>query len=85
LAKERSAAVAQSRATGLPIVGQKIDGATEPAFAVEPVWRIGRRRAAAGGFDDPATLSPLYIREPEAVTLWNQREQNSRTTEQQNM
>lgn len=41
---------------------------------VETIWRLGRTRAAAGDFDDPATLVPAYIREPEAVTLWNERE-----------
>ena len=73
------------RATGRPIVGEKIEGAALPVFEVEPVWRIGRQRAAAGAFDDPADLTPLYIREPEAVTLWNEKEQNSRETEQQNI
>jgi len=65
--------LAQIEATGLPIVSEAIDGATPPVFSVEPVRAIGRQRAAAGAFDDPATLSPRYIREPEAVTLWNQR------------
>ena len=39
----------------------------------EVVWQLGRERATQGEYDDPATLSPLYIREPEAVTLWDQR------------
>jgi hypothetical protein len=37
------------------------------------LWQAGRRRAEQGLFDDPATLQPLYIREPEAVTLWEAR------------
>lgn len=40
----------------------------------QAVWRLGRERAKRGQFDDPAMLVPAYIREPEAVTLWNKRE-----------
>ncbi|MFP4145412.1 MAG: tRNA (adenosine(37)-N6)-threonylcarbamoyltransferase complex dimerization subunit type 1 TsaB [Phycisphaeraceae bacterium] len=49
-----------------------------PGFALpraEAVWRLGRERAKAGAFDDPGTLTPMYIREPEAVTLWREREE----------
>ena len=53
-------------AIGLPTVSDVTPG-------VETVWRLGCQRAAAGDFDDPATLVPAYIREPEAVTLWNER------------
>ncbi len=60
-------------ASGLPVVGEMIAGAEPPVFGVEPVRQIGRRLAVAGRFDDPAALAPLYIREPEAVTLWDQR------------
>jgi len=38
----------------------------------EVVWLLGRQRAADGQYDDPITLNPLYIREPEAVTLWRE-------------
>jgi tRNA threonylcarbamoyladenosine biosynthesis protein TsaB len=47
----------------------------DPAWAAprsDVVWQLGRARAMAGQFDDPATLAPLYIREPEAVTLWRE-------------
>jgi len=75
--------LAQIHAAGLPIVSEAIDGAQPPLFNVAQVWSIGRARAKASDFDDPATLSPLYIREPEAVTLWNEKEQESRRTSDQ--
>ena len=37
---------------------------------VENTWVVGRRRAAAGHFTDPADLLPLYMGQPEAVRLW---------------
>lgn len=39
----------------------------------QALWHLGRLRAKENKFDDPTTLNPLYIRQPEAVTLWNQR------------
>ena len=50
--------------------------ALPPSAAVarsEIVWHLGRERAKRGDFTVPAKLRPLYVREPEAVTLWNQR------------
>ncbi len=35
-------------------------------------WTVGQRLTAAHHFTDPHALLPLYIREPEAVTLWNE-------------
>lgn len=35
-------------------------------------WQLGKAYAEAGRYTDPAELSPLYIREPEAVTLWRE-------------
>ena len=35
-------------------------------------WAVGQRLAGDGRFIAPADLLPLYIREPEAVTLWNE-------------
>ncbi len=35
-------------------------------------WQLGQRYAGDGRFTAPADLLPLYIREPEAVTLWNE-------------
>jgi len=37
------------------------------------VWCLGRKASKTRRPDDPMTLAPLYIREPEAVELWNQR------------
>ncbi len=48
----------------------------DPEYAVghsQAVWRLGRRAAKTRKPDDPMTLAPLYIRQPEAVELWNQR------------
>lgn len=61
------------RAAGLPLVADMLDEAipAEPGVAV--VWKLGRAAAAANRYDDPLALAPLYIREPEAVTLWDQR------------
>ena len=35
-------------------------------------WRVGRALAEAGKFTSADALLPLYIREPEAVTLWRE-------------
>lgn len=37
------------------------------------VLKIGQQLALRDSFANPAELSPLYIREPEAVTLWRER------------
>ena len=37
------------------------------------LWSIGHRLAREGRFTDPAALTPLYARPPEAVQLWQQR------------
>ncbi len=39
----------------------------------EAVWKLGRLATATRPPDDPMKLAPLYIREPEAVAIWNQR------------
>jgi len=46
------------------------DAATVRADAV---WALGVRALRDGQMTDPMTLAPCYAREPEAVTLWNQR------------
>lgn len=38
----------------------------------QSTWAIGQRLAREGRYTDPQALLPLYIREPEAVTLWNE-------------
>ena len=60
----------QIRATGLPLVADTLDGATPGRPDVAVLYRLARSRAAANAYDDPLTLAPLYIREPEAVILW---------------
>ena len=42
----------------------------------ETVWRIGRAMAQRGAYSDPLTLEPMYVRRPEAVELWEQRERS---------
>lgn len=39
----------------------------------EIVWRLGRRAACHGDFVQPLSLTPLYVREPEAEELWKKR------------
>lgn len=40
----------------------------------EGLWRVGRRMARTGEFQEFHALRPLYLREPEAVRLWERRE-----------
>lgn len=39
----------------------------------EVVYTLGRRCAAAGRFDDATTLTPIYVRRPEAEEVFEQR------------
>jgi len=63
----------------LPTIPDRFaDGVTvlDPAYAVgqsPAVWHLGRTAAKTRPADDPMMLGPLYIREPEAVELWNRR------------
>lgn len=41
----------------------------------EGVWRAGRKLSARGEFIDYHQLLPVYVREPEAVRLWNLKQQ----------
>jgi len=43
----------------------------------EAVHRLGRDAAKRAAYDDPFLLTPLYIRRPEAVELWEARQQSS--------
>jgi tRNA threonylcarbamoyladenosine biosynthesis protein TsaB len=49
-----------------------LDKAFWPAQA-ESVWRLGQKKAANQEFESPYTLTPLYIRRPEAEELWEKR------------
>ncbi|MEO1235212.1 MAG: tRNA (adenosine(37)-N6)-threonylcarbamoyltransferase complex dimerization subunit type 1 TsaB [Planctomycetota bacterium] len=60
------------RATGLPLIADTLDDATPVDPDVRVLRTLGHARAAANRYDDPQTLGPFYLREPEAVTLWNQ-------------
>lgn len=50
--------------TVLPPEAAKADAAV--------TWHVGRALAESGQFTSPEGLLPQYIREPEAVTLWNE-------------
>ena len=57
---------------GSPLVGD-LDNAAHPADAdVADLYRLAHARHLASDYDDPLVLAPAYIREPEAVTLWDQ-------------
>ncbi len=60
------------RATGLPLVADTLDDAIPAEPDVRVLHRLGRAAAANNGYHDPLTLLPEYVREPEAVTLWDQ-------------
>ncbi len=70
---------------GIPLIADKLDGATPPQPDVATLYRLGHERLTAGHTDDPLTLAPAYIREPEAVTLWDEKENagNQKTQETQ--
>ena len=61
------------RATGLPLVADTLDDATPAEPDVRVLHQLGRAAAADNRYHDPLTLLPEYVREPEAVTLWDQR------------
>lgn len=65
--------VVEDRWEGVTVLGHEFaEGRSEA------VYKLGRRAAAERESDDPMKLVPLYVREPEAVTLW---EEKSRKTE----
>ena len=39
----------------------------------DAVYRLGRRSAAANRYDDPRTLTPIYVRRPEAEEVYERR------------
>lgn len=59
-----------------PVRGEGITLGPEELWLpkAEGVWRAGRRRALAGGFVPYAQLRPIYLRQPEAVRLWEKRQ-----------
>ena len=59
-------------ATGRPLVAD-LDAAAHRADAdIAVLYRLAHARITARDYDDPLALAPAYIREPEAVTLWDQ-------------
>ena len=49
-----------------------MDESCWPATAAG-LFRVGRRMAAAGLYTDPLTLTPTYLRRPDAVEMWERR------------
>ncbi|MEM1444770.1 MAG: tRNA (adenosine(37)-N6)-threonylcarbamoyltransferase complex dimerization subunit type 1 TsaB [Planctomycetota bacterium] len=58
----------------LPLIAEKLDNATPPQPSLQALFDLAAHRLANGHTDDPLTLAPAYLREPEAVTLWNEKE-----------
>lgn len=68
----------------LAVLAEVVDGELPPDVTrlpesdavarAEVVYRLGRARAAEGSYVPAEEMVPLYVREPEAVTLWNARE-----------
>ncbi len=48
-----------------------------PRFDASACLRVAERLAEAGHFTDPLSLLPLYPRQPEAVSIWEQRKKKS--------
>jgi len=65
--------LAEIAATGLPLVADTLENALPVEPDVRVLYQLGRAAAANNRYDDPLSLLPQYIREPEAVTLWDQR------------
>ncbi len=40
------------------------------------LFRVGRKLASSGNFTNPATLTPFYVRRPEAVENWEKRQKS---------
>ncbi len=59
------------------ITGEGITAADESLRlpTAESIWRVGRKMSARGEFTEYHRLLPVYVREPEAVRLWNLRQQ----------
>ena len=57
------------------LAGEGITLAPEPLWlpTAEGVWHVGRRMARDGDFTEYTRLLPLYLRQPEAVRLWELR------------
>ncbi len=58
------------------ISGEGITAADESLRlpTAESIWRVGRKMSARGEFTEYHKLLPVYVREPEAVRLWNLRQ-----------
>lgn len=64
--------VEEVNGTGLPLVADTLPEAAAAEPDVGVLRELGRAAAAENRYDDPLASLPLYLREPEAVTLWDQ-------------
>jgi len=58
---------------GFPRVADLPDADLPAEADVAVLYRLAHARHLASDYDDPLALAPAYIREPEAVTLWDAR------------
>ncbi|CAN0462120.1 unnamed protein product, partial [Ectocarpus fasciculatus] len=58
----------------IPLIAEKLEHATPPTPGLQALLDLATQRLATSGSDDPLTLAPAYLREPEAVTLWDEKE-----------
>jgi tRNA threonylcarbamoyl adenosine modification protein YeaZ len=64
-------------ATRNPLIADNLESADPVRPRAETLYHLAHARRLANAYDDPAGFAPLYLREPEAVTLWNQKLQST--------
>ncbi|MEE9403759.1 MAG: tRNA (adenosine(37)-N6)-threonylcarbamoyltransferase complex dimerization subunit type 1 TsaB [Algisphaera sp.] len=57
--------------SGLSLVGDLPNAIHPPEADVATLYRLAHAQHLAAHYDDPLALVPAYIREPEAITLWD--------------
>ncbi|MEM1097250.1 MAG: tRNA (adenosine(37)-N6)-threonylcarbamoyltransferase complex dimerization subunit type 1 TsaB [Planctomycetota bacterium] len=62
----------------IPLIAEKLEHASTPHPGLHGLLELASRRLRNNDADDPLTLAPAYLREPEAVTLWNEKEARQR-------
>ncbi len=67
-----------ARRLGHPLLADDPHGDAPAGVDLAVLFRLARARVAAGDTDAPDDLRPLYPREPEAVTIWEQNRRAAR-------
>ena len=70
--------LADARRCGHPLLADPPHGDAPAEVDLAALFRLARARVAAGRTDAADDLRPLYPREPEAVTIWEQNRRGSR-------